>query len=56
MTPHLFAGEPKKYISHDALPLALENPLLQDMEQLQVLLDQESQRRGKGPVTEEGKR
>ena len=39
---YLFAGEPHEYISHDALPLALEDPLLQGVEKLQVLLDEEA--------------
>lgn len=44
---YLFAGEPHEYISHDALPLALEHTLLQGVEELQMLLDQKPQRAGK---------
>lgn len=43
---HLFAGEPHKHISHDALPLALEHTLLESVEEFQVLLDEEPERTG----------
>lgn len=44
---YLFAGEPHKHISHDALPLALEHTFLKSMKELKVLLDQKPQRAGK---------
>lgn len=46
---HLFAGEPHKHISHDALPLALEHTFLQSVKELKVLLDEKPQRAGKWP-------
>ena len=43
---YLFAGELHEHVPHDALPLALQHPLLERVEEVEVLLDQEPQGAG----------
>lgn len=39
---YFLAGESHEYISHDAFPLTLEHTFLECVQELEVLLDQES--------------
>lgn len=51
---YLFASEPHKNISHDALPLTSEHTFLESVKQLKMLLDQKPERARKW--TRENKR